>query len=53
MLGFSAMVGVCIRENRLLRDSGLGVLEKRNNEQMHKTQMLMFPWSHLDRKLQS
>lgn len=60
MLGFNVIVGVCRRDNIIfkrehvqLRDSGLGMLEKQNNEQMHKTQMVMFPWNHLDLKLQS
>lgn len=46
--GFNVIVSVCIRENRLLRDSGLGMLEKQNNKQMRKKQMVMFPWNHLD-----
>lgn len=46
--GLNVIVGIYIIENRLLRESGLGMLKKQNNEKMHKTQMVMFPWNHLD-----
>lgn len=45
--GLNVIVGVII-ESWLLRKSGLGMLEKQNDEKMHKTQMVMFPWNHLD-----
>lgn len=43
-------VGVDIIESRLLKESGQGMLKTQNNEKMHMTQMVMFPWSHVDCK---
>lgn len=50
--GLNVIMCVYIIESRLLRVSGPGMLKKQNNEKMHKTQMVMFPWNRLDWKLQ-
>lgn len=46
--GLNVIMCVYIIESRLLRESGPGMLKKQNNEKMHKTQMVMFPWNRLD-----
>lgn len=46
-IGHNVIVGVIIK-SRLLRESGLGMLKKQNNEKMHKIEMMIFPWNLLD-----